>query len=266
MPEIIGGIPLRMRSIQVNIDKPNFMINPTNCSAFTVASQGIGDQGTVVNFSSPFNAVNCATLPFKPKMSVAQLGGRKSTKRARDPSLHFDLNTRPGDANIKSVAVTLPTALEIDQRHLGNLCSENRTRRHPLRRAPGDRHRDDETPLLEKPSPVPSMRSRAQGGLPHLAFILNGQVTVVPRAETETIAGDRLQTTVPVVPDAPIGHFHLTLFGGKHGYLANTRDLCSKAPVVEVALEAQNGRSRTQRLKVKASCAAAKHRPRPHRR
>ena len=49
-----------MRSIQVNIDKPNFTINPTNCdAAFTVDSQGIGDQGTVTDFSSYFQAVNC---------------------------------------------------------------------------------------------------------------------------------------------------------------------------------------------------------------
>src|SRR4029077_19726106 len=34
VPSIIGGIPIRMRSIQVNIDKPSFMINPTNCSPF----------------------------------------------------------------------------------------------------------------------------------------------------------------------------------------------------------------------------------------
>ncbi len=34
VPEIIGGIPIRMREIQVNINKPNFMINPTNCSEF----------------------------------------------------------------------------------------------------------------------------------------------------------------------------------------------------------------------------------------
>ena len=33
VPEIIGGIPIRMREIEVNIDKPNFMINPTNCSS-----------------------------------------------------------------------------------------------------------------------------------------------------------------------------------------------------------------------------------------
>ena len=40
VPAIIGGIPIRMRSIQVNIDKPNFTINPTNCSPFTVDSPG----------------------------------------------------------------------------------------------------------------------------------------------------------------------------------------------------------------------------------
>ena len=107
VPKIIGGIPIRMRSIQVNIDKPNFMINPTNCSPFTVDSQGIGDQGTVADFSSYFQAVNCATLPFKPRMTVTQLGKRKQTKRSKDPALRFDLYTRPGDANIKSLAVTL---------------------------------------------------------------------------------------------------------------------------------------------------------------
>ena len=51
VPSIIGGIPIRMRSIQVNIDKPNFTINPTNCTPFSVDSQGIGDQGTVTDFT-----------------------------------------------------------------------------------------------------------------------------------------------------------------------------------------------------------------------
>src|SRR5262249_48255885 len=62
-PRITGGAPIRMRSIQANIDKPNFTINPTTCSAFSVDSQGIGDQGTGSDFSSYFNAVNCGALP-----------------------------------------------------------------------------------------------------------------------------------------------------------------------------------------------------------
>ncbi len=95
VPSIIGGVPIRMREIEVAINKPNFMINPTNCSRFAVSSQGIGDQGTVAKFSSPFVAANCATLPFKPKMTMTQLGGRRRRRRSQDPSLQFDLNTRP---------------------------------------------------------------------------------------------------------------------------------------------------------------------------
>jgi hypothetical protein len=258
VPSIIGGIPIRMRSIQVNIDKPKFMINPTNCSPSTVESQGIGDQATVTDFTSYFQAVNCATLPFKPSLTMRQLGGRKATHRASNPSLQLDLRTRPGDANVKSVAVTLSSAFEIDQRHLGNICSEKELAeteckgRSPIGRA------TTTTPLLEKPLSGPVFAVSGSGGLPRLAFILNGQVHLVPRADTKTVSGGRLQTTAPVVPDAPIGHFSLTVFGGKRGYLVNTRDICQSAPVVRVAFTGQNGKTEAQKLQVKTACSKAK--------
>ena len=69
----------------------------------------------------------------------------------------------------------------------------------------------------------------------------------MPRAETKTIVtksgAGQLQTTVPVVPDAPIGHFRLTVFGGKTGYLVNTRDICANAPVTKVDYTGQNGKT-----------------------
>jgi hypothetical protein len=95
------------------------------------------------------------------------------------------------------------------------------------------------------------------GGLPKLAFILNGQVKLVPRAETKTIVkggAGLLQTTVPVVPDAPIGHFRLTVFGGKTGYLVNTRDICANNPVTKVAYTAQSGKTYSESVKLKAAC------------
>ncbi len=264
VPEIIGGIPLRLRSIQVNIDKPNFMINPTNCSVFTVGSEGIGDQGTAASFTSPFHAVNCAALAFAPKMSITQLGGQKATKRSQDPSLAIELNTRPGDANIKSLAVTLPKAFEIDQRHLGNLCdraelaSDQCAGRQPIGEA------KTETPLLEKPLQGPVYAVSGFGVLPHLAFILGGQVTLMPEAESSSVKDGRLKTVVPVVPDAPIGHFRFTLFGGKQGYLSNTQSLCSAPTVSTVEFDGQNGRTLTQQVKTKTACKAKheKHRER----
>ena len=43
------------------------MINPTNCSPFSVGSEGIGDQGTVADFSSYFHAVNCSIARASPR-------------------------------------------------------------------------------------------------------------------------------------------------------------------------------------------------------
>jgi hypothetical protein len=265
VPSIIGGIPIRMRSIQVNIDKSNFMINPTNCSPKTVDSQGIGDEGTVVAFSSPFQAANCGTLPFKPRMTVRQVG-RSSTHRGSNPSLQFDLRTRDGDANVRSVGVTLPSAFEIDQRHLGNLCTEkvlletSCAGRTPIGMA------TTTTPLLDQPLSGPVYAVSGSGGLPRLAFLLDGQVDLVPRADAKTLKGGRLQTTVPVVPDAPIGHFHLTVFGGKQGYLANTRDICAHTPIVRVDYVGQNGKARSEAIKMKTACGRSSARHKRHHR
>jgi hypothetical protein len=254
VPSIIGGIPIRMRSIRVNIDRQNFTINPTSCSPMSIDSQGIGDQGTVANFSSPFNAGNCFSLPFKPRMTMRQVGSRRATRRARNPQLQIGLTTRPGDANIKSISVTLSSAFEIDQRHLGNICSEKELAafqcagRTPIGTAATT------TPLLDQPLSGPVYAVSGSGGLPRLAFILNGQVTLVPRADTKSVGRGQLKTTVPVVPDAPIGHFELTVFGGKAGYLVNTRDICVHRPVTKIDYTGQNGKTYAESVKVKASC------------
>jgi hypothetical protein len=257
VPSIIGGIPIRLRSIQVSIDKPNFTINPTNCSPFTVDSQGIGDQGTVTNFSSYFQVVNCTRLPFKPKMTVRRVG-RKGTHRAQNPELQFDLRTRAGDANIKSVSVTLSHAFEIDQRHLGNICSEKELIEKQCAGSTPIGKATTRTPLLDEPLSGPAYAVSGSGGLPRLAFILNGQVTLIPRADTTTTRGGQLRTIVPVVPDAPIGHFRLNVFGGKTGYLINTRDICAQPTFTRVAYVGQNGKAHSQKVKLKAACGKKK--------
>jgi hypothetical protein len=252
IPSIIGGIPLRMRSIQVNIDRPNFMINPTNCRPMTVDSQGIGDQGSVVGFSSYFQAANCAPLPFAPKMSVRKVG-KGATGRSKDPSLEFRLRTRAGDANIKSLSVTLSKAFSIDQRHLGNLCSEAEFAATKCAGRAAIGTATTTTPLLDQPLGGKVYAVSGKGGLPRLAFILDGQVSLAPRAESLSTRG-ALKTTVPVVPDAPIGDFRLSLYGGKKGYITNTRSLCGKPPVTTVEYEAQNGKRLSQKVRMKVPC------------
>ncbi len=187
-------------------------------------------------------------------MTMRQVGGKKATRRSANPALQIDLRTRPGDANLRSLSVTLPKAFEIDQRHLGNICSERELAvdqcagRAPIGTA------TTTTPLLDQPLTGPVYAVSGSGGLPRLAFILNGQVSLIPRGISKTVKG-RLKTTVPVIPDAPVGHFSLKIFGGKIGYLTNTRSLCGRPPQAEIEYFGQNGKSTKQTLKLKTACA-----------
>ena len=69
---------------------------------------------------------------------------------------------------------------------------------------------------------------------------------------------------MPVIPDAPVGHFRLDLFGGKQGYLVNTRSLCASASTVSVSYTAQNGAQLSQSVKAKTVCGNGKHATRHH--
>ena len=45
LPQIIGGIPLRTRSLQVVLDRPGFTLNPTNCKPTQIGATVFGDEG-----------------------------------------------------------------------------------------------------------------------------------------------------------------------------------------------------------------------------
>jgi hypothetical protein len=164
------------------------------------------------------------------------------------------------------VAVTLPKAFAIDQRHLGNICSraELAATRCAGRSAIGTVK--DETPLLEAPLEGLAYAVSGFGRLPHLAFFLAGQVTIIPEAKSSSVKGGHLKTVVPIIPDAPIGHFRLTLYGSKRGYITNTRSLCGAAATTTVEYRAQSGKKLAQKVKVKTPCSKArKHSRHRHR-
>ena len=119
-------------------------------------------------------------------MSVKQIG-RRGTSRSKDPALQFDMTTRPGDANIKSVTVTLPNAFEIDQRHLSNICSKTQLEAEQCAGRAAIGTVSTRTPLLEKPLEGKAYAVSGYGGLPHVAFLLNGQVSLIPQAESTSI-------------------------------------------------------------------------------
>jgi hypothetical protein len=128
IPHILKGIVLKLRDLRVYADRPNFTLNPTNCKPFATKATLFGSfldvfnpaDDVPVSLASPFQAANCASLGFKPKLSMKLEGG---TRRGDHPVFKAVATPRPGDANFGGAVVTLPRSAFLDQAHIRTICT-----------------------------------------------------------------------------------------------------------------------------------------------
>jgi hypothetical protein len=122
LPTILQGIPLDVRDVRVEIDRPDFIINPTNCR-MQHATGAIGSvAGSVAHVSSRFRATDCALLPLKPRMTL-RVGGSGHTHRNASSSLIATLRQQPGQANLRSVRVVLPKSINARLNVINDACT-----------------------------------------------------------------------------------------------------------------------------------------------
>ncbi len=258
VPHVFGGALLDIRSVAVKLDRPKFALNPTNCSAMKVAGALLGGGGNPLDpaafssfaVSSPFKVNGCENLDFKPKLYMRLFGG---TRRAKSPKLRAILIAREGDANIGRAAVTLPKALALEQSSLANVCTRTQFAAHDCPKDSIYGYATAETPLLDGPLKGPVYLRSSDNELPDMVAALNGQVDIALAGRIDSAKG-RLRTTFDVVPDVPVSKFALTVRGGKHGLLVNTRSLCTRKYKAIARFKAQNGKKSNQRPKLRTRC------------
>ena len=248
-----------MRSIQVNIDRPNFTINPTNCSPILGRLPGDRRPGHRHRLLLLLPRGQLRGAPLQAEDDDApgrQAQGDQALRRTR--SCQFDLRTRPGDANIKSLSVTLPDCLRDRPAPPRQHLLRERAGRETVRRAaPRSARRRRRRRCSTSRSPARSTRSPARAACRSSPSSSTARSTWcrAPKPRRSPRRRRQLQTTVPVVPDAPIGHFRLTVFGGKTGYLVNTRDICASPSVTSGRLHRPERQdASTSESKVKTPC------------
>jgi hypothetical protein len=263
IPHVFGGALLDIRSIAVDVNRPGFSLNPTNCSPMAVTGTLLGgganpaDPAAFSAFpvSAPFQVNDCDKLGFEPKLHLRLFG---ATRRARNPKLRAVFVTRPGDANPARVAVTLPRALILDQGNIAKVCTR-------VQFAAGECPANSVygyarafTPLLDKPLEGPVYLRSSDNPLPDLVAALHGQVNIDLAGRTDSVKG-RIRNTFDTIPDVPVSKFVLTMRGGKAGLLVNSRNLCprhgKKPPLgTLVRIKGQNGKKANQRPKLRVAC------------
>jgi hypothetical protein len=257
LPQIIEGVPLRTRYIRVNLDRPNFAVNPTNCESFNVNGGLLGDEGGSSSPSNHYQATNCADLPYGPKLSLNLTGG---VRRLGHPAIHAVFSAQPGESNTRVVQVTLPKDEQLDNAHLGTICTrpDFAADNCPAGSLIGTATAN--TPLLDQPlKGNVYLRANPAHELPDLAVDLEGQFEVELAARIDTGKGGGLRTTFETVPDAPVSSVVLDLQGGSKGLLQNSESLCGKTKKAATHLIGQNGAIVDTKTKLQAACGKARH-------
>jgi hypothetical protein len=245
------------------------MLNPTNCSPHRptgTLSGGGSDPSNPAAFSSyaftaPFAVAGCSTLDYGPALTTTLSG---ATKRHGYPKLTATLLPRPGDANISSLALTLPHSFLVAQEHLNSLCTRPQLAAGncPPQSVYGEA--EASSPLLDGKLSGPVYLVPGGHPLPDLVVDLHGQVDLQLHGIISSTRG-RITTRFESVPDVPVGEFVLKMAGGRKGLLVNSTNLCKKSKQRAVLnLSGQNEKQLTiKKYKLKiAKCK--KHMPKRH--
>ena len=257
LPQMLDGIPLRLRTIIVNLDRPDFTLNPTDCTATAINATLTSVDGTSSSPTQAFQAGDCDKLGFKPNLKLALKG---KVSRRSHPSLRATLVARPGDANIAKAQVKLPKAAFLDNAHIGQVCTRVQFAADQCPEASIYGTASATTPLLDYPLSGNVYLRSSSNKLPDLVVGFNGPssqpIEVELSGKTDSVKG-ALRNTFEAVPDVPVSKFSLTLFGGKKGLIIMSSGFCAN-PRADIKFTGQNGMESNTTPKVKAKCPKKK--------
>jgi hypothetical protein len=251
LPQILEGVPVAYRDVRIEVQKPDFTVNPTSCEQRAVTTSIYSIEGAVAHPSVPAKVGDCASLNFGPKLAFNLKGG---TNRGDFQALTATLTTGKHEANIAKVAVTLPHSEFLEQSHIGTVCTRVQFAAKKCPDASIYGMARAITPLLDTPLEGPVYLRSSTHSLPDLVAQLNGQFSVELAGRIDSVNGG-IRNSFEVVPDAPVSKFVLKMKGGAKSLLVNSRNLCRSVSRANVKMVGQNGMTHNETPVVTNSCS-----------
>jgi uncharacterized repeat protein (TIGR01451 family) len=267
LPQSLDGIPLQVKTINLDIDREGFMFNPTDCRPLAIEGTAESGQSLTAPVSSRFQAANCAALAFKPKLSGLT---HAKTSKARGAYLHLRIASTPGQANIAKVKIDLPKQLTARLSTLQHACLATVIEVDPARCPPASVLGSVTiiTPVLHQPFVGPVyVVSHGRSALPALEFVLQGEGVTVDVVGQTRFQHGILAGTFSSLPDVPISTLGLVLTEGPHSLLAanlpasSRAGLCGQTLAMPTEITGENGAVLKQTTKIAVS-GCTKHKRR----
>lgn len=268
LPTIVGGAPLRLRSLALNVARPNFLLNPTNCEPLATDTTLTSTFGATQSLSSPFQAGGCSALGFGPKFSART---RKKTSRVNGAELIVRVRV-PGSsrANIRSVFTQLPKQLPSRLSTLNLACRQAVFAAGPFAcpKAAQVGTVVVRTPVLPVPLRGPAVLvSHGGAAFPDLDFVLSGDGVTVILVGNTNIAKGITSSNFASLPDVPVSSVEVRLPMGRKSALGANGNLCRRPLYMPTVITGQNGKVLRVRTRILvAGCPHKKHKRSGHRR
>jgi len=261
IPTILRGLPLKLREVTIQLDRPSFTLNPTSCDPMTIAAGAHSSDGASASPTTRFQVGGCGKLGFKPKLSLRLKGG---TKRAKFPKLIATLKQPAGQANIRRVSVALPHSVFLEQGHIRTICTRVQFAAKECPKGSVYGHAEAISPLVDQPLKGPVYMRSSNHKLPDLVVALRGPaeqpVEIDLAGRIDSVHGG-IRNSFELVPDAAVSKFILRMKGGDKGLLVNSTNICRGVHRATVRMIGQNNKRADLRPELKAQCGK---RGKPH--
>jgi hypothetical protein len=258
LPQILEGVPVLYRTIHVDVNRPEFTLNPTSCAPKQIKATVTASNGETAEPSDSFQATSCNSLAYSPKLKLTLKG---STKRSGNPAVRAVLTQPANQANTAGATVILPSSEFIDQSHINNPCTRVQFNENVCPSSSILGTVRAVTPLLDQPLEGP-VYFRSNGGereLPDIVADLHGAIHIILVGFIDSVQKkgteiSRVRTRFQNVPDAPVTKFSISFYGGKKSLIENHVNLCKGKHRAKIAFKAQSGKVSKQSPVIGTSC------------
>jgi hypothetical protein len=244
LPTILEGIPLQIRTVNVTINRPGFIFNPTSCNALSSAASMSSTQGASATAQAPFQATGCKSLAFKPSFAART---NAKTSKANGASLKVAISypaTGPAETDIARVDLEIPKILPTRLTTIQKACTEAQFAANPAGcpAASVIASATVDTPLLKNPLQGPVyFVSHGNAAFPDVEMVLQGEgIMLVVDGKTQIKDGATF-SHFETVPDAPFSSFEFNAPQGPFSIFTANGNLCAAPIKIPVKLTAQNG-------------------------
>jgi hypothetical protein len=247
------GVPTRVQSVSLTINREGFIHNPTNCNPLQGSGTVSGEDPLAKTTASVPFALNtqfsgCGALPFSPTFTASVVG--PASKANGTTFVVKTTSAGLGQASIAKVSLQLPATLPARLTTLQKACVASVWEANPAACPEGSviGRATIHTPLLTNPLSGPAyLVSHGGAAFPDVEFVLQGEGIVLILDGKTDIKNQITFSKFESVPDAPFTSFETVLPAGPHSALtANVPEkakfsLCGTTLKMPTTITGQNG-------------------------